>query len=202
MKLHKVYTEMPVNVVGCSIHQILLPTELVITDEHQSLELAWARAYATPYYVPFGTDEIVTYKELMARSPKPFRGTSNVADDVYLLEYFEDEGDDGHTEFRLQGWVPIRGKELTRTFYTNHTGQPVEGGQMRVEKVKFNRYKTRSLYLLAGWYHIVDGCIGLFSLGSYQGLYSAFHSQAILKRAIELRKEEVKKHEEAQTQEA
>jgi len=87
--------------------QLLLPTELV----YRGGELPpprYARAYSTNLWNPKGTSNIVS------------TGQYQTHESVYLLEYFENWGDDGHTDYCLKGWVFVAESALTPDFYTNY----------------------------------------------------------------------------------
>ena len=99
--------------------QFILPTEFVVKDCRIPLIPDMGRAYYSNLYIPKGTSEIVTYEEVVERSPKPFRGTYATAESAFLLEWYSDHGDDGHVFYSLEGFVFVRYSDLCDDFWTN-----------------------------------------------------------------------------------
>jgi hypothetical protein len=75
--------------------QYILPTEVVITDNRPIL-LHTGRCYNTSYYL--NTKDKIIYENQYDYKTSCF---------IYLVEHYENEGDDGHTNFRLQGYILI-----------------------------------------------------------------------------------------------
>lgn len=100
------------------IHRFYLPTEVVIG--------AWAhyrpasefpreaRAFTTDLYV--FKDHIVTYEWLLHMHKvigEEFKGTYSCSDHLCLAEVWDDQGDEGHTDYHLRGYrfVPYKALE-------------------------------------------------------------------------------------------
>ena len=77
-----------------------LPTETVVTTPTFVVPRQ-ARAYKTDLYVVDGN--VVNYNQLHALRGPQFRGTAYERG-VYLIEVWEDTGDDGHVSWTMLGW--------------------------------------------------------------------------------------------------
>lgn len=56
------------------------------------------------------------------RTAKDFKGFDQLSE-ILIAEYWADYGSDGHTEFVLQGWVPIPASAWVWPGHRNHLGQ-------------------------------------------------------------------------------
>lgn len=86
-----------------------LPTEFVFRTPGEAYQMDVARGFGTQLYV-YG-EKLMDYDEL--RRTPGFTGTSG-ADGVILSEIWEDYGSDGHTEYRMQGWILMEAKTWER----------------------------------------------------------------------------------------
>lgn len=93
-------------ILGWRCYQLSVPSEVYIDSPQICIPLQ-ARAWSTEFYM-YG-DDILTSQEL-AKTPN-FRGVSNYPN-VVLLEVWEDEGCDGHLDYRLRGYMFMDGIEL------------------------------------------------------------------------------------------
>ncbi len=85
-----------------------LPTEVVV-HKPEIVSPSVARIYKTPLYLKRG--KIIDYEEL--RKTDGFQGTYK-EDPIYLVEIWEDAGDDGHTEYKHEGYAFIPKGHLPR----------------------------------------------------------------------------------------
>jgi hypothetical protein len=92
--------------------ELYLPTEITV-DEPQIVSPRIARVYDTGLYVSiFRGKKILTYQDIAdhyAKALGGFHGTYQYLKDggeyLYLLEVWRDEGSDGHTDYRLNGFT-------------------------------------------------------------------------------------------------
>ena len=119
------YEEAPQQFLRNTCRQILVPTEVVIRDIFKPIQVYYSRAYWTHLF--FAYDGLVPdeeqpvdqirLQEAVERAGQKFRGTYTHAEPVYLLEVFEDWGDDGHTQYRLVGWALVKQSDLKADLY-------------------------------------------------------------------------------------
>lgn len=90
---------------------IYLPTEVVV-HVPQTVVPKTARVYKTPWYVQGSI--LINYHEEWLRQPAPIRREMqrNPNNDVYLIEVWDNVGDDGHVLFAQQGWRLVRWASL------------------------------------------------------------------------------------------
>jgi len=100
MKLYKVTTETP-DLLGMHYQEVPLPTEVVVT-EAKVVVPRMARVYQPDLYLVDG--EAVDYQELVRLRGSDFHGTAH-EESVLLWEVHQDNGDDGHWDYRHEGWV-------------------------------------------------------------------------------------------------
>lgn len=92
------------NWLRCRSFEFYLPTEVVVR-EPQIVVPRVGRYYELDLYVR--GDRLLTYEEL--RELPDFQGTTKEIV-VFLYEIWDNDGDDGHTEFRLRCWMLHPGK--------------------------------------------------------------------------------------------
>ena len=81
------------------VHTVNMPTEVVVYKPEFSIPMQ-ARVYKTHLY--WHENKVKDYNELM-KTARPFKGTS-YHDEIMLVEVWLENGDDGHTSYRLDGW--------------------------------------------------------------------------------------------------
>ena len=91
--------------------QYTLPTEVVITDNRPVL-LNMGRCYRTSYYLNTKYEIIYEYKKII-------KNDYEVYANLYLIEHYENVGDDGHVDFRIQGYVLISDKTAKAIVFSN-----------------------------------------------------------------------------------
>jgi hypothetical protein len=89
--------------------QFIVPTEFVIRSLEPQLPLV-ARAYYIELYSRRECDEVITYDQL--KNLVPNFTESRCANHLYLLEVFEDHGDDGHVDYTLSGYMLVKDKDI------------------------------------------------------------------------------------------
>jgi hypothetical protein len=113
MNLYTLLKDVPSLMFRQQYTELPLPTELVVTQPGFIVPRL-ARVYFTDLYLY--EDSVVTYRELQQQKGAAFHGTAYEVG-VFLWEVFEDYGDDGHTDYRLMGWVLLPSTALAPTAY-------------------------------------------------------------------------------------
>lgn len=126
MKLYTFYETLPnTDLILRPFQQLPLPTEVVIREVGiQTPE--FARAYYSDLYALKSSCEkgssLFTYDQVRNHYEKvlgeKFPGTSSLAR-VVLLEWWDDRGDDGHTDYYMYGWVTALVDDVPETFYVD-----------------------------------------------------------------------------------
>ena len=100
-----------------------IPSEFVVTKPEYVIPQQ-ARIYYTNLYILDG--DIVGYDTLAQE--KPFQGTSHY-DEVLLVEVWMDDGDDGHVNYVLRGWMYVPAsrlqEELDHPIFKSGTDMPL-----------------------------------------------------------------------------
>lgn len=100
-------------VVTSTPQELEVPTEALLRPEQPVPRLQTARVYPLPYYL-LPTGEAATTKGLIAwceKEGKPFRGTADF-DALVLVEVIDDEGSDGHVDYRVVGHRIMRDEDV------------------------------------------------------------------------------------------
>ena len=80
---------------------LAVPTEFVVTEGYSRIVSPnQARAFKTELF--YYNDEVMTYNQL--RQLPGFSGSSHYSE-LFLFEYWEDEGSDGHVAFTHRGYI-------------------------------------------------------------------------------------------------
>ena len=123
-KLYHFYHQPPIDITSHYFVQVIVPTEIVQTDMHPRIPVI-ARAYHTDLYAyreyledHYDVFKIYSRKELQEKIGKR-QIYDTEAVDVYLLEWFSNWGDDGHTAYHLEGFVFIMKSDFCDDLYTN-----------------------------------------------------------------------------------
>ena len=93
-------------ILGWRTIQLSVPSEVYIDSPSLCIPLQ-ARAWSTDFYIYEG--KLLDSGEL-AKTPD-FRGVSNYPN-VVLLEVWEDQGCDGHLDYRMTGYIFMEGIDL------------------------------------------------------------------------------------------
>ena len=98
------------------VKQFSLPTEVVVT-ETRIVTPRQGRMWPLDYY---DDGKLVSYQEL-CKKPR-FEGTGHYKQ-AWLVEKWENDGDDGHVDFRLMGYVlTVEPKEFIRKMREHYEG--------------------------------------------------------------------------------
>jgi len=113
IKLNRLITTQALTpeVAACMRHRFIpinLPTEVVVAEPRYVVPRQ-ARAFRTNFFVVDGN--VVLYHELCELRGADFKGTTYERN-VYLIEVWEDFGDDGHVSWCLIGWKFIESNDL------------------------------------------------------------------------------------------
>ena len=121
--------------------QVPVPTEFVIT-ETQICTPSYARVLVTPFYMLNGN--IVDYDELLQE--KPFYGTCSY-ETVFLVEVWENGGDDGHIDYRHKGY-----RYVNQTQFENEKKYTIShyGGKLPY-CMTFVTYDDEDVYRIDKW---------------------------------------------------
>ena len=120
-KLYVLYKEIPINPVRLRFNQFVLPTEVVLRSMTPPMPDI-ARAYNCNLYVPIDASGQPTERNLYThaemREKFPGRQPYDTSTPVFMIELYENWGDDGHTDYELSHWTFVMQSEMTTDFYT------------------------------------------------------------------------------------
>jgi hypothetical protein len=125
VNLYELYQEPPINFLRVRFEQIVLPTEIVLRNLTPPLPRL-ARVYETKFWIerkaegsPVRLIADADIRRLIRHDDKTWWETKENYEQVKLLEYYENSGDDGHMDMEMRGWVFVRESDAYSTVYTD-----------------------------------------------------------------------------------